>query len=221
MFPMCSMRIAQDFLAAGMSTKARVDAEGRNIMVRTRASLNLLACAGLALALSACGSEASGAGDSGNRSKAGPIAAATAATPVPRAASSPATGTSATDALHFDLYCDLHGRVISDSNPHMFRGTYPANVRSWRWRSHDIVDLQTMQMCDPVGCARYGPHPIVRVTPDLIVVEDRLGVSAHIRRRDLRYEQRMEDLGEVSVTAGRCTRASFSGFPPRQATPFE
>lgn len=186
-------------------------------MVCTRTSLSSLACAGIALTLSGCGSEGPGGRDGDDRMQARPIAAVARAAEVPKAAPVAATVAPATDALHFDLDCDLHGRVISDSNPRMFRGTYPANVQAWHYRSHDIVDLQTMQICDPVSCERYGPHPIVRVTPGLIVLEDRPGVSVHIRRRDWRYEQRMEDLGEVSVTTGRCTRARFSGFPPRRA----
>jgi hypothetical protein len=187
-------------------------------MVRIRTLSNpSLVWAGIALTLSACGGEVTSGSDGDNRSQVRSIAAAVPAASVPRAAPPAATIEPITDALHFDLDCDLHGRVISDSHPEVFRGTYPANVLAWHYRSHDIVDLQTMQICDPVSCERYGPHPIVRVTLDRIVLEDRPGITAHIRRRDGRYEERMEDLGQVSVTTGRCTRVRFSGFPPRQA----
>ena len=123
----------------------------------------------------------------------------------------------ATDALHFDLECDLHGRVVSDAHPEMFRGTYPANVTAWRDHPHMIVDLQTMRVCDESTCAQYGPHPIVRLTPELIVLDDREGSSEQIRRRDGQYEQRMEDMGEITVTRGHCVTGRFSGFPTREA----
>jgi hypothetical protein len=122
-----------------------------------------------------------------------------------------------TDALHFDLECDLHGRVIADAHPEMFRGTYPANETSWRYDPHMIVDLQSMRTCEFNTCAEYGPHPIVRVTPDLIVFDDRPGITESVRRRDGRYAQRMEDIGEVSVTRGRCFKTRFSGFPAAAA----
>jgi hypothetical protein len=169
----------------------------------------MLVCIGGAIALSGCTREADrklavGA-DQGRPGKLfyrPPLRIA--AAPVP-----------ATDAQHFDLDCNLHGRVISDAHPEMFRGTYPANVQSWRYHDHIILDLRTMRACDPSTCARYGPYPIVRLAPDLIVLDDREGSSIQIGRRNGRYEQRMEDMGEVSVTTGHCVAARNSGIPPR------
>jgi len=121
-----------------------------------------------------------------------------------------------TDALHFDLECRVHRRVTSD-HPAEIIGTYPAGVGDWRYSLRYTFDLQTRRVCDTSLCARYGPFPIVRLTPDLIVLDDRDGVTQQIRRRDGRYEQRMEDSDQLSVTRGRCVRASYSGFPPREA----
>lgn len=133
--------------------------------------------------------------------------------PQPR---TPAPPVPPTDALHFDLDCNLHGRVVSNSHPEIFRGTYPANVQSWRYHDHIILDLQAMRACDPSACAQYGSYPIVRLTPDHIVLYDREDIGMQIGRRDGRYEQRMEDRGEVSVTRGRCVAGSYSGIPPRE-----
>lgn len=186
--------------------------EERKAMVHGRILLKLvLVCIGCALPLSGCAQEANRKLAAGNdQGRPGKLyyrpTVHPAAAPVPP-----------TDAQHFDLDCDLHGRVISDAHPEIFRGTYPANVTAWRDHSHMIVDLQTMRVCDESACARYGPHPIIRLTPDLIVLDDREGSSIQVRRRDGRYEQRMEDMGEVSVTRGHCVSGRYSGFPPREA----
>ena len=135
----------------------------------------------------------------------------------PRAAPAVPRAAPVTDALHFDLYCDLHGHMVSDAHPEISHGNYPADEPTWEHHSHYIVDLQAMQICDSSACETYGPFPIVGATADRITLDDRPGITIFILRRGWRYEQRQEEMGRVDVTRGRCTRASFSGFPPRQA----
>ena len=204
-----------------ISTAACVHAarlKGQQIMVRSRASLiPIIVCAAMVLVLAACGGDASSVNGGDSRTLTNLIAAATPAAQIPTSAHSAATVEQVTDDLHFDLDCDLHGRVISDAHPEMFRGTYPANIRAWHYRTREIYDLQTMQTCNFNLCEQYGPSHIVRVTPDRITLLDEPGVSMSIRRRGWRYEQRMEDMGQVSVLTGSCTRVPFSGFPARRA----
>jgi hypothetical protein len=183
-------------------------------MVRTRAS-SFLVCAAMMFALAACGSDTVSGDGSDSRGHANLIAAAS--PPAQRVVADATPVQPVTDALHFDLDCDLHGRVISDAHPEMFRGTYPANIRTWHYRMRDIYDLQAMHTCNFNLCAQYGPRPIVRVTTDQITLLDEPGASMSIRRSDWRYEQRMEEMGQVSVTTGSCTKAPFSGFFARRA----
>jgi hypothetical protein len=119
--------------------------------------------------------------------------------------------------LHFDLHCELRGRIISNSNPEVVHGTYPANEPTWYDHPHFSVDLQAMQICDTSACEEYGPFPIVSVTPDRITLHDEPGLTTFIRRRDWQYEMRQDDMGRVSVTRGRCVPSRFSGFPERRA----
>ena len=127
----------------------------------------VLFCAGSALTLSSCAREAErklavGA-DQGRPGK-------LLYRPQPQ---TPAPPVPPTDARHFDLDCNLHGRIVSNTHPEIFRGTYPANLQSWRYHDHIILDLQAMRACDPSACAQYGSYPIVRLTPDHIVLYDR------------------------------------------------
>jgi len=178
--------------------------------------LILLTCAGTFPALTSCDGPAANRNDLGDRSQtssvvtASPLARPHATVAVSRAAP-------ATDSLHFDLYCELHGRIVSDAHLELANGTYPANVSSWDYDWHDIVDLQTMQICAAGQCEIHGPNRIARLTPERITIYDAPGVTISIRRRDLRYYQRQEDLGRVSVTRGRCRKGEFSGFPSRSA----
>ena len=178
--------------------------------------LILLSCAGTFPALTSCGSPAAIQNDVGGRSQTSSVVTAN---PVSRPHATVAVSSTApaTDSLHFDLYCQLHGRIVSEAHPELRNGTYPANVPSWDYELHEIVDLQTMQVCAPSVCEIHGPHRIARVTPERITIYDAPGVTISIRRRDLRYYQRQEDLGRISVTTGQCRKGEFSGFPPRSA----
>jgi len=167
--------------------------------------IGLVCCAGIVSALSAYAGKAASSSDTAYLRRMDP--------PVARVAAQPAH---VSDALHFDLDCDVRGRVITDAHPEMFRGTYPAN-EPWHDHPHYIVDLQALRICTVGECMSYEPHRILRVTPDRIVLHDEPGFAAYIRRQNLRYEQRTEDLGEVAVTRGTCVIAPFSGFPTRQA----
>jgi hypothetical protein len=175
----------------------------------------LLTCAGAALILSACGSEAISYGSNDNRSQIGQLVGVAAA---PSAAPAAASVHPVSDPLHFDLLCDLHGRVVSDPHPEEYHGTWPAGMRVCHHSAHFIIDLQNMQICDWSMCDRYGPGPIVGATPDRIVLHDEPGATIMIRRLDLHYQQRWEEFDRVSVTNGRCIKARFSGFPPRHAS---
>lgn len=183
---------------------------------KTDSRLILSACVAIVPALASCGSETGEGGDSHDRSQIASNAAAIAdastkaAPDIPRAAP-------VTDSLHFDLECDVQGRTVSDANPQLSHGTYPANVRTWRYHTHLIVDLEAMQACDASVCQDYGLFPIASATPDRITFYDQPGLTDVISRRNWRYEQRQESMGRVDVTRGQCTRAAFSGFPPRQA----
>jgi hypothetical protein len=134
----------------------------------------------------------------------------------PHTQSAAAVTAPVSDAMHFDLDCDLHGRVVSWGDPEIVHGTYPANEARWHSRSHYIIDLQSMQFCEASVCAEYPLFRIVRVTPDRIVLDDRPGSSESIRRRDWYYEQRADE-DRISVTRGSCRRVAFSGFPIRAA----
>jgi hypothetical protein len=178
--------------------------------------LILLICVGLFPALTSCGNHDADWGGDDNQLQMSPNSAAT-----PVAVSNAAAERAApvTDSLHFDLHCELHGRIVSDAHPELSHGTYPANELTWRDHPHYIVDLRTMQICDPGECQDYGPRRIVSATADRITVHDAPGLTIYIRRRDWRYEQRQEDMGRVSVTRGQCRRGAFSGFPPGPAQP--
>jgi hypothetical protein len=187
---------------------------------RIASFLTLLACAGLVPALESCGSEVVKGADGDHRSRvtsntaATPFATAKAAAAVPRAAP-------VTDALHFDLYCQVHGRIIAEGDPEAVHGTYPANVPAWDDHPHFTLDLHAMLVCEWGGCEGYGPSQIASATADRITLDNRPGLKIFIRRRDWHYEQRQEDMGRIAVTRGQCRRADFSGFPevPQPAAP--
>jgi hypothetical protein len=170
-----------------------------------------LACAIGALTLAACSPEANRKLPVGNLSRPmrpaklfeRPHTQTTAAVPAP-----------VSDALHFDLDCDLHGRVVSWGDLEIVHGTYPANEPTWNSHSRIIIDLQNMQTCDASLCAEYPLGRIARATPDRIVLYDQPGLSISIRRRDWHYEQR-QDEDRISITRGSCRRVAFSGFPIR------
>jgi hypothetical protein len=105
--------------------------------------------------------------------------------------------------------------VIRDAHPELSHGTYPANETSWHYTSHEIIDLERMQICGYTSCLYYPPHPIARLTPDHIILYERPGIVGRISRRTWRFEQRAEDMGRVSETTGQCRRGDFSGFPER------
>jgi hypothetical protein len=173
--------------------------------------LILLTCAGTFPALTSCGSPAANRNDLGDRSQtssgatANSVARPQATVPVSHLAP-------ATDSLHIDLYCELHGRVVSDPHPELSNGTYPANVRTWRQNRHYIVDLQARLACDAGFC-----EPVARlrigVSPEKIVLDDVPGALSYVSRRDWRFHERVVDLQRVSVTTGICRRGRFSGFP--------
>jgi hypothetical protein len=180
--------------------------------------LTLMAYAGSLPALASCDGPAVDQNDHVNRSQISssanltPVASPNAAPVVPHPAP-------VTDSLHFDLYCELNGRVISDGDPEVVRGTYPANVSTWRDHPHFTINLQTMLVCELGGCEDHGPSRISGATADRITLDDEPGLKTFILRRNWRYEQRQEDMGRVSVTRGQCRRGAFSGFPPAPAQP--
>jgi hypothetical protein len=163
-------------------------------------------------ALASCGSQAEMGDEHDNRSQMISNAAVTSVAS-PKAAQTIPRAAPVTDSQHFDLHCELHGRIVSDAHPELSHGTYPANEPAWRDHPDFVVDLQTMQICDLSTCDREGPFRIVSAAADRIVLRDDPQVSIYIRPGDLWYEQRIEDMGRVSVTRGQCTKAPFSGFP--------
>lgn len=176
--------------------------------------LILLAGAGIVPALASCGSEGASPGDVDHASQMTASAVAPATDTTREATPAVARAAPVTDALHFDLYCEVRGRIVSDPNPWEVHGTYPANEPTWRDHPHFMVDLQTMQICDSSACERYGPVRIVGATADRITIFDDPGLTIVIRRRDWHYDQRQEDMGRISVTRGQCVPARFSGFAP-------
>jgi hypothetical protein len=179
----------------------------------TRSCLILLTGAVGSAALASCGGQTVNRAADDNRVQVSSRAAPPAVVRPKAALAAPPTALS-TDSLHFDLYCQLHGHVLSDPHPEEIIGTYPDNARTWRDADHLIVDLQAMQVCDSSACERHGPFQI-GATSDRITLQDVPGASIFISRRNWRYEQRQEEMGRVSVTRGQCRRASFSGFPTR------
>jgi hypothetical protein len=173
--------------------------------------LILLTCAGTFPALTSCGSPAANRNDLAGRSQTSLGATANPAAR-PKATVAVSHVAPATDSLHFDLYCDIHGRIVSDPHPEMSNGTYPANVSTWHQHPHYIVDLQAMLVCGEGPCEQYGPFRI-RVNHEKIVLGDVPGAWTHISRRDWRYDQRVEDGQRISVTTGTCRRGRFSGLP--------
>ena len=178
---------------------------------RIGSCLILLICAGIFPALASCGGRAVDQHDHDNRSQ---LSSSAAVTSVARPTASPTVPHSApaTDSLHFDLYCELDGHVVADPHPNEIIGTYPANVRTWRYAAHFIVDLQAMQVCDSSACEQYGPFRI-SANPERITLQDVPGATIFISRRNWRYDQRQDNMGRVSVTRGRCVPARFSGIP--------
>ena len=179
--------------------------------------LILFTCAGAVPALTSCGSPAANRNDLGDRSQ---TSSGATAKPVARPQATVAVShvAPASDSLHFDLYCQLHGRVISDPHPELSNGTYPANVRTWRNYPHYIVDLQARLACDAGFCERVARFRI-GVSPEKIVLDDVPGALSYVSRRDWRFHERMVDLQRVSVTTGTCRRGGFSGFPPAPSHP--
>lgn len=174
----------------------------------------LLVGASTALAVAACGSEAAKDGDRANGSQ---ISAVTSADGGPQPARVEPAGRPdipVTDDLHFDLNCDVHGRIVSDSRPWGPTGTYPANEPRWTNSFRYVIDLQTMQYCgDVASCLHHRPGRIERVTADRIILGEGPTGSEFIRRTDWRVLVRRDDGGLVMVDSGRCTKAPFSGFP--------
>jgi hypothetical protein len=176
--------------------------------------LILFACAGATLSLSACGGREAARNDEADyQVRLASVAAG--ATLLPRRATADSRTAPVTDALHFDLVCDVRGRVISDPHPENYHGTWPAGIRAWHDHTRFIVDLQAMRSCEPAACLYYEPPPIVSATSKRITFVDNPGAHISIRIRDLQYQQRMEEFGAVSVTRGHCVKTRFSGFPAR------
>ena len=119
--------------------------------------------------------------------------------------------------MQFDLVCDLHGRVTTPVSSGSRRGTYPANARDWDYTMRQIVDLAAMQYCESTSCERYGRNSIADLTPEIIEFDRSPGFSAKLRRRDNRYQSRLENESTVSVTTGVCRVEPFSGFPAQSA----
>ena len=118
------------------------------------------------------------------------------------------------DPLHFNLHCETRAHVVSDSHPELQTGTYPIGLRSWNGGGDWVVDLHTMRFCvAPDECLHHSPRAIPRITQDRITLVEDPGVSTSVRRRDLRFQQRTEDGGKVTVETGRCVKQPFSGFP--------
>lgn len=118
------------------------------------------------------------------------------------------------DPLHFNLHCETRAHVVSDSHPELQTGTYPIGLRSWNGGGDWVVDLQTMRFCvAPDECLHHSPRAIPHITQDRITLVEDPGVSTSVRRRDLRFQQRTEDGGRVTVETGRCVKQPFSGFP--------
>jgi hypothetical protein len=123
----------------------------------------------------------------------------------------------------FDLICRVHGHVAADPHPR-YRGDYPANERAWTGWHHFMVDLQTRRFCLPLWCETDGPKTIAAVSGNQIVFLDRPRATARdnfefmvVRRSDGYFRFRTGDNeGYVRVESGRCRRAPFSGWHPRQ-----
>jgi hypothetical protein len=116
------------------------------------------------------------------------------------------------EAVQFDLICDLHGKVIADPHP-AYTGTYPANVKTWHYTDRYTVDLRAMHYCEVPVCGSLRPLRIAAVTPQLISFDNKPGVIISVRRRDNWYESRLGSKGEkVRLTTGFCRKAKFTGF---------
>src|SRR3954469_21987224 len=160
--------------------------------IRSRIGSYLLSltCAGSLSALAACDDRAPNQSASYDRS---PIGSGTGHPPVASPHAEPVVPRPApiTDSLHFDLYCELRGRVVSDPHPEEYIGTSTDTSLAWRDRGHFVVDLEAMQVCDSSVCEQYGPFHI-RANRDRITLQDVPGATIFISRHDWRYEQRQE-----------------------------
>jgi hypothetical protein len=124
-----------------------------------------------------------------------------------------AAGMPSFSARRFDLLCNLHSRAVSHSRQEPVVGTYQADAKSW-W-DIDVrlaVDLDIMQYCDPVTCAQLGPRPIASLTVDKINLDNKPYETWFINRQNGRSVERLIDAGTVSLTAGWCRKAKFSGL---------
>lgn len=171
-----------------------------------------LALIGLALIVAACADKAGGKDERANgarlASEAGPVL------PRQSPAASGRDQIPILDEQHFNLHCTTRAHVVSDSHPELQTGTYPIGLRSWDSGGDWVVDLQTMRFCvAPDECLHHSPRAIPRLTEDRITLVEDPGVSTSVRRRDLRFQQRTEDGGRVTVESGRCVKQPFSGFP--------
>jgi len=115
------------------------------------------------------------------------------------------------DAQHFDLVCHLWGRVTSDPRP-VSHGNHQADVKSWRFNPRIAVDLEKMQYCDLITCARLGPRNISSLTSAKIILYNGTALSWSIRRSDGWSTERQVDDGKVSLTTGVCRKDSYSGL---------
>jgi len=120
--------------------------------------------------------------------------------------------TPVSDSLHFDLACNVRGRVVWQDDP--TRPILSPNPQQWDDHPRLIVDLETMRFCDQYECMTRGPKPIESVSPHNVTFVDRPGRSETFHRAEGRYAMAAFELGRFQVTEGSCTVEPFSGFPP-------
>lgn len=122
------------------------------------------------------------------------------------------------NAARFDIVCHVVGKVVADPHPD-YTGTYPANVRKWRYELRDSVDLGAMTYCEYTLCTHAEWERIPSITPGKIIFGDTPSDTAIYFRRKYYWYSKLIDGEKISITRGPCRIAKLSNLPPTGLRP--